>query len=470
MDSRTLPADSRAVLRPARLDHLARSLRGRLITPEDADYDLARRVWNGAVDRRPAAIARCLGAEDVRLVLEAAREAEAPLAVRGGGHSIPGHSVCDGGLVIDLGGMREVRVDPEARTVCAEAGLTWTELDEATQAVGLATTGGQVGTTGIAGLTLGGGLGWLMRVHGLTCDNLLAVELVTAGGELIRASERENRDLFWGLRGGGGNLGVALAFEYRLHPVRSILGGLLAYGADLSARLLRLWREAVAGAPDECNSEFVLSMAPDQPLFPEHLRRRPMASVWVCWPGDHEAGQRFLDRFRRALPPQAELVWPMTYGAMQLLQQSPAGLRRYHKSHFLGGLSDGAIDAIAELGTRLPADHATLVLHNMEGAVSRVPTTATAFSHRSARFFFDAASAWTHAAEDADHRAWVSSLWTALRSDASGVYVNFLEEEGERRVRSAYGPATYRRLAELKARYDPDNLFRLNQNVPPAGR
>jgi FAD/FMN-containing dehydrogenase len=454
---------------PSSLEDLGRGLRGRALAPGDPGYDDARQVWNGAIDRRPAVIAMCQDVADVRRSLRYAREHDLTVAVRGGGHSVAGHGVCEGGLVIHLGEMRGMRLDADRRVVTAAGGATWQELDACTQSAGLAVTGGQVGSTGIGGLTLGGGLGWLMRKHGLTCDNLLAADLVTADGALVRASAEENGDLLWGLKGGGGNFGVAVSLEYRLHPLGEVLGGMLVYRPERAPEVLRLYRELAQEAPEELNTEVVFSVLPRQPLFPEELQGGPAVTLWICWLGEMEAGERLVASLRQRLAPERELVWPMGYEGMQALQASPPGQPRYHRSDFLSGLGDDAIEAILERGLNLPDERANVVIHHMGGAVAAVPADATAFVHRRAEFFFMVASGWSEPGDRERQVDWARSVWSGAHRHAHGVYVNFLEDEGEARLRSAYGPA-YERLTALKDAYDPGNVFRCNQNVRPSGR
>jgi len=445
---------------------LRSALEGALILPSDSDYDSVRRVWNGSVDRRPAAIARCRGPADVAASTRFARDRGLLVAVRGGGHSLPGHSVCDGGLVIDLSALRRVDVDPHRRTARAEPGATWGDFDAATQEHGLATTGGQVATTGIAGLTLGGGLGYLMREHGLTCDNLLAAELVTADGEQVRASADENPDLLWGLQGGGGNFGVVTALEYGLHPATPLFGGFIVHDAARAGPVLRFWRDHIADAPDHTFNEAVLFVAPAEPPYPEEIHGRSVLSLASFAFGDPERAEELLRPLAEFGPPVTALLWPMAYTNVQSIFSAPSGRLRYEKSDFLATLPDDAIDTLVAAAATTTNPMSQLVLVQLGGAMSRVDPLATAFSHRDAGFFFTASTSWADGG--GEHVAWARTAWSALRPWARGVYVNFLDgDDDEDRLRQAYGPRTHDRLVALKDRWDPTNLFRLNQNIKP---
>ena len=446
--------------------------RGELLGPEDAGYDEARRLWNGAIDKRPALIARCTGAADVRAGIEHARAGGLPLAVRGGGHNVAGTASCDGGLVLDLSPMKEVRVDPGGRSAWAQAGLLWGELDQATQRSGLATTGGIVTHTGVAGLTLGGGIGWLMRKHGLTCDNLLAVELVTADGRLVRVDADTEPELFWGLRGGGGNFGVVTAFQFRLHPVgRHVLAGPVLYPAEQADQVLRGYRDWAADAHDEVSTVVNLRLAPPLPLIPERLHGVPVVTVVCCYAGpDAAAGERLLAPVRRLGRPLLDLVAVKPYAAHQATFDAtvPHGLHYYWRSHYLDELGDGAIDTLADHAWSHGSPWSYTIMFQLGGAVRRTPEEATAFCGRDAGYALNINAV----AGDGDgypgQAAWARRTWEAMRPHGNGVYVNFLDREGDERVRAAYGEAKYRRLAALKRAWDPDNLFRLNQNITPA--
>ena len=450
---------------------LAQALRGDLVTPADADYDDARAIWNGAHDRRPALIARCAGVADVMRAVEFARSEELLVAVRGGKHSIPGFSTCDDGIVIDLSPMQGVRVDPDARTAVAQPGVTWSGFDHETQAFGLATTGGLVSTTGIAGFTLGGGIGWLMRKHGLTCDNLMSADVVTADGQLVHASEDENPELFWGLRGGGGNFGVVTSFEYRLHPVGpTVAGGQVFYPGERAGEILRFYRDWVQEAPDELTTLVNLLTAPPAPFLPEEWHGRPLVAIIGVHSGAVDEGERAMRPLRELGDPVADLMGPIPYVAMQSLIDPlwGPGAHSYFKAGWLGGLDDAAIDTLIEYRDTVTSPKSEIHIQHIGGAVARVPADATAFGDRGAPFLLNViASTFTSDGYD-DAVAWAQSLYGAMApSLTGGTYVNFLSNEGDERVRAAYGDK-YDRLVALKDRYDPTNLFRLNQNIKPS--
>jgi FAD/FMN-containing dehydrogenase len=449
---------------------LRERLRGEVLRPGDAGYDQARALWNGAIDRRPAMIARCLGAADVAAAVRYAREEGLPVAVRGGGHNVAGTATCDGGLVLDLSPMKGVQVDPGARTVWAQPGLLWGELDHETQEFGLATTGGIVTHTGIAGLTLGGGIGWLMRKHGLTCDNLLAVDLVTADGQLVRASEQRHPELFWGVRGGGGNFGVVTAFQYRLHRVGpTVLGGALFFPAGDARTLLRLYRDFAEAAPEELTTVVNLRDIPPLPFIPERLHGVPAISVVTCWAGPIEEGERVLEPLRRHGRPLLDLIAPKPYLAHQGTFDAtvPHGLHYYWRSEYLDALDDKAIDTLLAHAWESRSPRSYTIMFQLGGAVGRVPEEATAFSGRGARFAVNVNGvALQH--EYSEQSAWARRFGEALHPFSTGVYMNFLGDEGQQRVRVAYGPAKYDRLVALKRSWDPDNFFRRNQNIRPS--
>jgi FAD/FMN-containing dehydrogenase len=444
----------------AAAQELRTRVRGDLLRPGDDGYDGARAIHNGMIDRRPAVIVRCAGVADVVAAVQFARERQLLVSVRGGGHRVPGFGLCDRGLMIDLSRMRSVRVDPARRTARAEGGATWGDFDHETQAFGLATTGGIARPTGIAGLTLGGGHGFLMRRFGLACDNLLSADVVTADGRLLTTSADERSDLFWGLRGGGGNFGVVASFEYRLHRLGTILGGLLIYPYARAGEVLRRYRDLTGGAPDELGSAAVLGTLPDG----THA-----AVVLVAYSGPAAEGERLL-RPLRAAGPVADQVAPMPYTAMQSIAENfnPPGLRNYWKSDYLAELSDEAIDLLVETYPSVPAPLTHVAIEHLGGAVGRVGEEEAAVSHRSAQYNAIVVGMWSEPAQDEELTGWVRRLWERLRPHAfGGVYVNYLSNEGEERVRAAYGPGKYQRLVALKNEYDPTNLFRLNQNVRP---
>ncbi len=433
----------------------------------DPGYDAARRVWNGAIDRYPAFIARCGEVADVVEAVRFARERDLTIAVRGGGHNVAGTGTCDGGLVIDLSGMKAVRVDPAGRTAWAQGGLVWGELDARTQEHGLAVPGGIVSSTGIAGFTLGGGIGWLHRPYGLTVDNLLGAEVVTADAEVVRA----DADLLWGLRGGGGNFGIVTEFEYRLHPVGPrLMAGLIFYrAADLPA-VARGYRDIMAAAPDELTLVLVLRRAPAAPFLPERLHGQPMVALVGCYAGPLADGDRALAPLRELAPPVADLIQPRAYTQFQSILDGSwtAGFGNYWKAEYLSGVPDAALPILAGYLEGITSPLSDVKLATMGGAVRRVPADATAFAHRDAPFVLNINARWPLPGDGGPHADWAQRLWQAMRPfSTGGTYLNFLGDEGGDRVRAAYG-AAYPRLVALKDRYDPGNVFRLNQNVTPS--
>lgn len=454
------------------LRELKAAFDGELVGPDDRDYEERRRVWNGSIDRRPALIARCAGIGDIVSALRFANDAGLPLAVRGGGHSFPGQSVCDGGLVIDLSLMKGIHVDPEARTVTAQGGVLLGELDQATQAFGLAVPAGIVTHTGLAGLTLGGGIGWLHRKYGLTVDQLLSAKLVTASGELVTASESDNADLFWGIRGGGGNFGIVPEFTFRLNPVGPIvLAGTIFWAMSDSPQVLRFYRDFIADAPDELMTIVVHRMAPPLPFVPAELHGKPVVAVVCCYAGPVEEGERVLAPLRRFGRPVLDVCAPKPFVEHQATFDAsfPHGGWYYMRSCDVAELSDEVIDITVAHAMRIKSPLTAFPIWQMGGALSRASEDATAFNARNAGHTFNI-TAMTESAEGFDEeREWVRDFSTALEPHHTGsVYVNFLMDEGEDRVRAAYGAARYDRLKGLKRKYDPENRFRLNQNITPA--
>ncbi len=457
----------------AAINELGGRIAGQVLSPETDGYHEVRRIWNGAVDRRPAVIARCTTAADVAEAIRFARQHGLVIAVRGGGHSIPGLSVCDDGLMIDLQPMRTIEVDPDRRLATAGAGVVWREFDRATQEHGLAVTGGEVSDTGIAGLTLGGGFGWLKRTCGLACDSLVAAEVVTAEGQVVRASEHEHPDLFWALRGGGGNFGVVTRFTYRLHPVGPMMyGGAVIHPGERAGDVLRFMRELSTEVSDEVSLMTALVVAPPSPEFPPSLQGQPIAVLGACYVGDLAAGEEALRPVREFGPPAADLLGPIPYVALQQLidAATPRGLQYYVKSEWLAGLPDVVVDGlVAHHASRTSPLHQILV-HQMGGAVARVPREATAFAYRDAAYVLTVAGSWASAEEPREpHVAWTRSAWEASRpASMGGAYVNHLDaDEGQDRVRDAYGPVIYDRLVDVKTAWDPQNVFRLNHNIQP---
>jgi len=445
-------------------------LHGELLHPGDDGYEEARTVWNGMIDRYPAAVARCTGAADVTAAVEFAREREPPLAVKGGGHNFAGTAVCDDGLVIDLSPMDGVRVDPDSRTARVQAGATWADFDHETQAFGLATTGGIVSTTGVAGLTLGGGQGYLARTHGLAIDNLVGADVVTAEGELVRASTEENSGLFWALRGGGGNFGVVTSFEFDLHPVGpEIMGGAIFHPSADAADALRFYREFAADAPDELACYALIARVPPEPPFPEAVRGDPAVAFAVCYAGPIDEAEAELEPLRAFGDPILDGVRPLPYATLQSSfdDGAPEGHRWYSKSHYLGELSDGAVETILEYTDPFPGPLTQVALEPMGGAINRVEPAATAFPHRDAAYSFGIWPGWDDPDRDDEFVAWAREFHEAMAPYATGgVYANYLDRDEADRIRAAYGE-NYDRLVEVKNEWDPDNLFRMNQNVAP---
>ena len=454
----------------ARTD-LARHFRGDLIRPGDAQYDAARRIWNGAIDRRPGLIARCTGVADVRAAVRFAREHDLLVAVRGGGHNVAGTAVCDDGLVIDLSPMKGLLVDPAARTARAQSGLLWSEFDRETQGFGLATTGGIISHTGISGLTLGGGLGWLMRRHGLAADNILSADVVTADGDFVRAGTGTHDDLLWGIRGGGGNFGVVTSFEYRLHPIGPIvLAGILLHPAAHAREVLRFYRDFIATAPDELTTIVVLRLAPPAPFLPEAVHGQPVVVIGACYAGAVEEGERAVAPLRRFGKPLVDLIRPTSYVSHQALfdPTAPHGLGYYWKSEYVSSLSDPLIDTLAERAWPVATPESYTIIFHLGGAVGRPDPEGSAFEDRRAAHAVNIDAVWSEPAQASACVTWTRELWEVVRPHSTGrVYVNFLGEEGQDRVRAAYGEIKYERLRGLKRRYDPTNLFRLNQNIRP---
>jgi FAD/FMN-containing dehydrogenase len=453
------------------LERLRDSIRGPVITPDDAGYDAARAIWNGAIDRRPAYVARCTGVADVVAAVRFARERDLVVAVRSGGHGVGGHAVCDGGLVIDLSPMRGIRVDPAARTARADAGVLWGELDRETQLHGLATVGGIVTHTGIAGLTLGGGIGWLTRKHGATVDNLLSADLVTAEGELLTASADENSDLFWGIRGGGGNFGVVTSFEYRLHPVGPIvLAGPVFHPLEDAREVLAFYRDFIVTAPDELTTIFELGVAPPAPFLPEDVHGKPIVMVGACYAGAPEDGIEVVRPLKAFGDPIVDLLEPKPYTALQSMFDPgvPHGWHRYWKSVELASLTDDAIDTLVEHAAAQTSPKSYCIVFQLGGALARTGAETTAFGQRDAGHNVNVNAVWTEDDPAGErHIAWARDFFSAMQPHAGArVYVNFLGEEGAERVRQAYG-RNYGRLVELKRAYDPTNFFRRNQNIEP---
>jgi hypothetical protein len=459
-------------IEPSRIAALRSRFRGALLRPNEEGYDEARRVWNGAIDRRPALIARCAGSDDVVEAVRFAREHELTISVRGGGHAVAGHAVCDGGLMIDLSLMKAVRVDPGARTVRAAGGLLWGELDRATQRFGLATTGGIISHTGVAGLTLGGGLGHLMRRFGLTVDNLVAADVVTADARKIRVDSDMEPELFWGLRGGGGNFGIATTLEYRLHNVGPIvLGGPVFWPLRDAPQVLRFLNEFIVDAPDELGITIALRLAPPMPFLPPDQYGKPVLGLILVWAGDPREGAPAIAPLRGLGTPIADVVRPVPYVALQSMLDggAPHGNHYYWKSHRIARLDDAVIDVLIQRVECITSPLSQIGGWAVGGAVSRVSPGETAVGERAVGFELNVTSAWMPSDTDPGrHVAWVRTGWDALRPHASGVYANFLSDEGAEGVETAYGDRLDRLIA-LKDRFDPTNVFRMNANIPPTG-
>jgi FAD/FMN-containing dehydrogenase len=451
-------------------DELGESLRGELLLPTSPGYDTARTIWNGAIDRHPAGIARCTGVADVVAAVRFARARDLVVAVRSGGHGVGGHALCDDGLVIDLSPVKGIRVDPATRSARAEAGVLWGELDRETQHFGLATVGGIVTHTGIAGLTLGGGIGWLTRKHGATVDNLLSADVVTAEGEFLTASEEENSDLFWAIRGGGGNFGIVTSFVYRLHPVGpTVLAGPVFHALEDAPEVLRFYREFIAAAPDELTTIFDLSVAPPVPFLPERVHGKPILMMGACYAGSPDEGAEVVSPLKQFGRPIVDLLEPKPYTGLQSMFDPlvPHGWHRYWKSVELPPLTDDAIDTLVEKASAFTSPKSYCIVFQLGGALARVGEDATAFSQRGAAHNVNINAVWTEDDTDAErHIAWAQDFFDAMQPHAGGrVYLNFLGEEGGNRVRQAYGARNYERLVELKRVFDPSNFFRLNQNI-----
>jgi FAD/FMN-containing dehydrogenase len=457
----------------AALDVLQTGFRGELLEPGDTGYDRAREVWNSRVDRHPALVARCHGVADVLQVLASARELDAEIAVRGGGHDVAGNGVCDRGVVIDLSPMKGVRVDPVRRVARAQAGLTWAELDRETQAFGLATTGGQCSSTGVSGVTLGGGIGWLMRTHGLTVDNLLSADVITADGQLLTASEHENKELFWGLRGGGGNFGIVTEFEFRLHPVSQVVGGLLIHPGDRMAEVFAFYRAFAATEPDSITSTVIFLTAPPMPALPESMHGKPAVAIGVCYSGPPEEADDALRALREFGPPAADMIMPMPYLALQsMFDGMPAGDYGYHQSirtGYLPELTDEAIATLTRCGDAAVSPQCLVEVIHLDGAVGRVAEGDTAFPGRDARFFCMFQSTWSEPADAESHTAWTRDSWDVTKRFSDGrTHPGFLDgDESPRRVADAYGEKKLARLTALKRELDPTNVFHLNKNISP---
>jgi hypothetical protein len=461
MQTPSLKRRDGAVVDTAAIAAFREGFAGQAILPDDAAYATARRIWNASIDKHPGLIARCAGVADVVRAVRFAREQDLLVAVRGGGHNVGGRALCDDGIVIDLSAMTGVFVDPAQRTVRVRGGTLLAEVDRETHLHGLAVPLGVVSRTGVAGLTLGGGVGWLVRKHGLACDNLLSCEVVTATGEIVTADAETNPDLFWGLRGGGGNFGIVTSFLFRAHPVSTVLGGLVVYPREVAGALLRHYREVMATAPEELTAYCGLISTPDG---------TPAAAVALCYSGDLAEGEKVVAPLRNFVPPLMDVVQPMPFPVMQSILDGafPDRAHNYWKSTFLTELTDEAIDLIVEHGNRAGSPLSGVIVELYGGAYSRVGATDTAYGQRQSEFNLNISAQWTDPADSDRHIAWARAAWDAMQPHSSGGgFLNFIADEPEPVIRAAFGP-NHARLTEVKAKYDPTNFFSLNQNVLPA--
>lgn len=453
------------------LQEMRASLRGQLLLPNDPGYEEARKVFNAMIDRRPAAILRCAGVADVIAAVKFARSHDVEVAVRSTGHNVAGISVCDGGLVIDLSAMKGIHVNPEAGSVRVEPGVTWAELNHELQVFDLAATGGFVGSTGVAGLTLGGGLGWMVRKHGCALDNLLSADVVLADGQFVTASTTANSDLFWGIRGGGGNFGIVTSFEFQAHAAGIVLAGLVLHPASKARDALRFWRDFESTAPEEMSNGAVMFTAPEDLPLPEPLRGVPIVGLGGVWVGPLDAGERALQPLREFGPPAADIYRRMPYSEAQTMADFlwTRGTYNYWKSNFVKSLSDDALDTILDFIRRVPSPRTVVILeHDGDSAWSRVADDATAFGDRSWPYNIVVTAVWTNPAEADANIRWTRQFWEALGPFlADSAYVNYLGDVDEQGVRAAYG-RKHMRLALLKDKYDPTNFFHMNQNIKPA--
>lgn len=452
------------------IDALRMQVKGPIIGPQDAEYEQARRVYNAMIDRRPALIARALDDQDVAALVNFARENKIELAVRGGGHHGAGLGVWDDALVIDLSLMRRIDVDPRARTVWVQGGCTLGDIDQATHPYGLAVPTGINSTTGIGGLALGGGFGHLTRKYGLTIDNVLAVEMVLADGTRVKASEAQNRDLYWAVRGGGGNFGVVTRFQFRLHPAGTVIAGPTIWPLEKTSQVMHFYRQMMDQAPEDLNGILIMHTIPPAPPFPEHLHLQKVCGIVCCYTGPAKQADQVLDPIRSYESPAFVGVTSMPFPVLQAATDAlyPPGLQWYWRSDFFDELSDAAVEQFAQLAPTLPTPHSRILLFPINGAAARVGSADTPFAYRHARFSQVIVGVDPDPLQAERISSWAAQTWEALHPHSSGgAYVNFMMSEGEARIRASYG-ANYARLSQIKARYDPDNLFHLNQNIPPA--
>ncbi|MGD8792904.1 MAG: FAD-binding oxidoreductase [Anaerolineae bacterium] len=458
----------------SQLAEFSQQIRGDLIYADDKAYEEARAIWNGMIDKSPAAILRCAGTADVVKAVKFAGEHDLLLSVRGGGHNVAGHALCDGCLTIDLSQMKGIHVDPHTQTARVQPGVNLGDLDRETQIFGLATPTGIVSETGLAGLTLGGGFGWLTRKHGFTADNLLSADVVTADGRVLRASQDENPDLFWGIRGGGGNFGIVTSFEYQLHPVGpDVLAGLVVHRMEDAADVLRFYRDFAAEAPQELGSMAVFRLAPPAPFIPEALRGQPIMALILFYAGDVKKGEDVVRPLREFGQPLADLVNVKSYIAHQtaLDQGQPEGYQYYWKSEYLSQLDDEVIETAVAYSAEMTSSQTRVAIFQLGGAASQVDEMATATGHREAEYILAINNGWENPADNEQQIQWTRDFWREVQQfSTGGAYVNFMSaDEGQERVKAGYGAEKYERLVEVKSRYDPNNFFRINQNVKPNG-
>jgi FAD/FMN-containing dehydrogenase len=464
-------ANEELILEEDAIRKLKESLRGELILVEDPAYNDARSIWNAMIDRRPALIARCLGVADVRTCVNFAREHGVLLSIKGGGHNISGLAVCDGGLMLDMSRMRGVWVDPTKRTALAQAGCLLGDVDRETQVHGLAAVLGFISNTGIAGLTLGGGFGYITRRFGWTSDNVFSIELITADGAVVRASEKENPDLFWGLRGGGGNFGVVTSFEYRLHPVGpEIMAGAIAWRAEDAPSVLEMYRSLIAQAPSELTCVAALRIAPPAPWLARDIHGKPIVALFVCHTGELSEGERLVAPIKAFGSPVGDIIQRRSYVSQQSLIDAtqPKGRRYYWKSEYLSRLEPEMLATTIRHAKAIASPHSAIVLFPVDGELNRLAEDHSAVGNRDSKYVLNITASWERAEDDKPSVEWARAAWRDMRGfSTGGTYVNFLtEEEGDERIRAAYGK-NYQRLVELKSKWDPDNLFCMNKNIPP---
>ncbi len=465
------PPGSAIKMDAASVEALQASLRGELLLPEDPGYDEAHQLWNAMIDRKPAMIVRSVGTHDVIQAVNFAREHDLLVAVKGGGHNVAGNAVCDGGMMIDLSQMRSVRVDPKSKTVRVDGGCLLGDVDVETQRYGLAVSAGIVSHTGVAGLTLGGGFGWISRKHGLTIDNLISADVVTADGRVLTASQEENADLFWGIRGGGGNFGIVTSFEFRCADIGTeVFSGLIVLPFENAKKYIQFHSEYVRALPDEMTVWMVIRHAPPLPFLPEAVHGQMVVIAPFVYLGDPKKGEKLIAPIREFGRPHGEALgmnpwvgWQAGFDGLV-----PHGARNYWKSHHIRELSDDCVDKIIEFAAQMPSEECEVFIPHMEGAPSRVPENDTAFAHRKTPFVLNIHTRWQNAADDEECLAWARDFHRSTEQFASGVYVNFLSEEGEDRVKDAYTEKVWKRLVQLKRKYDPTNFFSMNQNIKPS--